>query len=171
MTPCPFADLEPGYSRRYETDGHHFRVFALSAITAAPIHRVVCETCVQTLHPGTTAPFDAITKHMLSRAETLGLDRPSILAERTPSRLLTYAGAVRLYFIANEAFPLVWCIATDEWEMAVKSLEIRGVAATSRYERRDPVEHEYAKPSAWFECVAHVTVTDGHAVLVHPEAA
>ncbi len=83
--------------------------------------------------------------------------------------MIRYTGPMRLYFIAPEAFPLVWCISTDDWELAVKSIEIRCDAVASRYEEREPVEHEYAKPCAWFEVSGELSIRDGHAMISEPD--
>lgn len=63
---------------------------------------------------------------------------------------MTATGTFRVYFNRHSAAPLVWCVATDEWEMAVRAVFVRGLVVTSVYTPKVTDDDEDGKPSAYF---------------------
>lgn len=79
--------------------------------------------------------------------------------------MMRFSGRMRLYFNRHGAAPLVWCVATDDFELAVKSLVIEGVQVTSVYRVKATADDEDGKPSAWFEVDGVLTVASGNATI------
>jgi hypothetical protein len=59
-------------------------------------------------------------------------------------------GRFRVYFNRHGAAPLVWCVATDHWELAVAAVDIRAPVLTVYIPKATP-DHEDGRPSAWLE--------------------
>jgi hypothetical protein len=87
---------------------------------------------------------------------------------------LVEGSALRLHFNRHGAAPLVWCLATDNFEIAVKGFRVYGVAIETIYRPKETPDDEDGKPSAWLAPVqisrkVVVTVNDnGWAELQHP---
>jgi hypothetical protein len=69
------------------------------------------------------------------------------------------AGTFRVHFNRHTAAPLVWCVATDQWEIAVSSVVI-DAEVRSVYRAKSMPDDEDGKPSAWLE-VSGVLVVVG----------
>jgi len=63
---------------------------------------------------------------------------------------LVLRGTFRVYFNRHQAAPLVWCIGTDSFEIAVASLAIDAPVAMV-YKPKPTSDDEDGKPSAWLE--------------------
>lgn len=88
-----------------------------------------------------------------------------ILAEAVLSRpAMTYTGRMRVHFNRHGAAPLVWCIATDDWEMAVANV-ILLAPTVSMYRAKATPDDEDGRPSAWFE-VEGVLVVEGRTATI-----
>lgn len=74
------------------------------------------------------------------------------------------SGIFRIYFNRHQAAPLVWCVATDDFELAVARVEIR-CALLSAYRPKATPDDEDGKPSAWFECGGTLTLRGSTAVI------
>lgn len=85
--------------------------------------------------------------------------------------MIRFTGRMRLHFNRHGAAPLVWCVATDDWEIAVKSIAIEGVTVASVYRIKDRPDDEDGKPSAWFEVEGTVEVDGGNATITPIDAA
>lgn len=57
-------------------------------------------------------------------------------------------GPFKIYFNHHQAAPLVWCIAKDNWEIAVHRIHINAFCET-RYSNKQIPDSEDGKPSAW----------------------
>lgn len=82
-------------------------------------------------------------------------------------------GTFRIYFNRAGAAPLVWCVATDKWELAVAAVSIRTAAGT-RYQPKATPDNEDGKPSAWIVATGVLTLNGSEAVITgasEPEAA
>jgi hypothetical protein len=75
---------------------------------------------------------------------------------------------LRLYFNRHGAEPLVWCIATDSWEIAVSSVHIVDVPVTSMYRPKQTADEDDGKPSAWFEVQGILTIRGSDAEITAP---
>lgn len=88
---------------------------------------------------------------------------------------MIFVGKFRVYFNRHGAAPLVWCVATDDWEIAVAGIAIRAEVRT-RYEPKATPDDEDGKPSAWLdvegelEVVKNVAYISPHPALPAPEA-
>ncbi len=81
--------------------------------------------------------------------------------------MIQFQAKVRLYFNRHGAAPLVWCIAADNYEIAVTGFGGR-VAIESVYRPKATPDDEDGKPSAWLETMREVRVSvdkDGFALL------
>jgi hypothetical protein len=78
---------------------------------------------------------------------------------------VTYTGTFRLHFNRYGAAPLVWCVATDDWELAVARIVLTGVEMRSVYRPKATADDDDGKPSAWFEVDGTVRVEGGTAVI------
>jgi hypothetical protein len=74
------------------------------------------------------------------------------------------AGMFRVYFNRHGAAPLVWCVATEHWELAVAAVSIQTAAGT-RYEPKATPDNEDGRTSAWIVTTGMLTVTGGEAVI------
>ncbi len=101
--------------------------------------------CVRRAFPSTGAPVPGTACEDGSR------DADARLA-------FSVAGTFRIYFNRHLAAPLVWCIATDHYEIAVASVLLDAPARTV-YAPKATDDHEDGKPSAWQE-VTGVLVID-----------
>lgn len=73
-------------------------------------------------------------------------------------------GIFRVYFNRHGAAPLVWCVATDEWELAVSSVTL--IAPTqSVYRPKATDDDDDGRPSAWLEVRGTLEVRGSHAVV------
>jgi hypothetical protein len=85
-------------------------------------------------------------------------------------KLMTYAGRMRLHFNRHGADPLMWCVSTDQWELAVPSI-ICDAPMRAVYRKKDTPDDEDGKPSAWFEVDGFLSMAgDGTAVIEHHES-
>lgn len=73
-------------------------------------------------------------------------------------------GLFRIYFNRHGAAPLVWCVATDDFELAVSDLEI-AAPVRARYVPKQTPDDEDGKPSAWLECSGTLTLRGSTAVI------
>lgn len=64
---------------------------------------------------------------------------------------MRYAGRLRLHFNRHGAAPLVWCVATDDWELAVSAVAISGAPVASQYQPKATPDDEDGRPSDWLE--------------------
>ncbi|MCA1833030.1 MAG: hypothetical protein ABR520_11210 [Mycobacteriales bacterium] len=74
-------------------------------------------------------------------------------------------GTFRIYFNRHGAAPLVWCVATDEWELAVAAVSIRTAAGT-RYEPKATPDGEDGKPSAWIVAAGVLALNGSEAIII-----
>jgi hypothetical protein len=79
-------------------------------------------------------------------------------AATTARQSFALAGTFRIYFNRHQAAPLVWCIATDTFELAVAGW-ISEVPVHSVYINKEVPDHEDGKPSAWLEVTGVLLVT------------
>ncbi|HZJ68273.1 MAG TPA: hypothetical protein VFD36_32450 [Kofleriaceae bacterium] len=63
----------------------------------------------------------------------------------------TFTGTFRVYFNRHQAAPLVWCVATDDFELAVSAVDITAPVRTVYAAGKATPDHEDGKPSAWLE--------------------
>ena len=85
---------------------------------------------------------------------------------------------LRLHFNRHGAAPLVWCISTGDFEIAVKSFRTFGVPIETVYTPKSTPDDEDGRPSAWLRpCPArpdmHVRVgisPEGHAYIDNPSS-
>lgn len=75
-----------------------------------------------------------------------------------------YTGPMRVHFNRHSAKPLVWCVSTDHWELAVSAIAIR-TEVRSVYRPKDTSDEEDGKPSAWFELDGTLEVIDSVAYI------
>lgn len=80
---------------------------------------------------------------------------------------IEFKGKVRLHFNRHGAFPLIWNIATDDVEIAVKSFMCEDVAIHTVYVQKETADEDDGKPSAWLETAHDVVVRihNGRAIL------
>lgn len=79
---------------------------------------------------------------------------------------MTAVGTFRLHFNRHGAAPLIWCVATDDWELAVSSFAVK-VPLRSVYRPKATPDDEDGKPSAWLEATGTLVVQNSHAEI-HP---
>lgn len=77
---------------------------------------------------------------------------------------MTYTGKMRIHFNRHGATPLVWCVATDEWEIAVAAVTCTTVL-TTMYRPKATPDDEDGKPSAWLEAEGTLTVLGSTAYI------
>lgn len=77
---------------------------------------------------------------------------------------VTYTGSMRLHFNRHGAAPLVWCVATDAWEMAVSAVVVRAPLRTV-YQPKATPDDEDGKASAWLEVVGRLHVEGSIATI------
>lgn len=70
---------------------------------------------------------------------------------------MTFTGPMRVHFNRHGAAPLVWCVATDDWELAVASVAI-DVPVESVYQPKTTADDEDGKPSAWLAVTGTLVV-------------
>lgn len=63
---------------------------------------------------------------------------------------MTYTGHMKLHFNRHNAAPLVWCVSTDEWEIAVGGV-VCAAPMTSVYAPKAEADEDDGRPSAWFD--------------------
>lgn len=73
-----------------------------------------------------------------------------------------FTGRFRVYFNHHAAAPLMWCVATDAWELAVRAVAI-DAPITTVYKPKATPDHEDGRPSAWLEVDGVLVVVDGEA--------
>jgi hypothetical protein len=73
--------------------------------------------------------------------------------------MMTTTGQFRVYFNRHQAAPLVWCVATDCFEVAVATVAI-SAPVRAIYEPKATPDHEDGKPSAFLE-VFGTLIIDG----------
>lgn len=80
---------------------------------------------------------------------------------------VVFRAAVRLHFNRHGAAPLVWNIATDDYEIAVKGFHTEGVRIVTVYAPKATPDDEDGKPSAWLETegLVEVSIICGWATL------
>lgn len=83
------------------------------------------------------------------------------MGDRLPA---AFRGTFRIYFNRAGAAPLVWCVATDEWELAVAAVSIRTAAGT-RYQPKATPDSDDGKPSAWIVASGVLTLNGSEAVI------
>ncbi len=84
----------------------------------------------------------------------------------TPSQL-KYTGRFRIYFNRHGAAPLVWCVANDDWELAVSAVEVAAPVRTVYAPKATPDDVDN-KPSAWLESEGELTVVASRARIEAP---
>lgn len=75
---------------------------------------------------------------------------------------MTYVGKMRLHFNRHGAAPLVWCVATDDWELAVASFSCSARLVTV-YRHKAVSDEDDGKPSAWLETTGRLVLEGSHA--------
>jgi hypothetical protein len=76
---------------------------------------------------------------------------------------ISIAGTFRVHFNRHGAAPLIWCIATDTFELAVADFEITTPLRPVFRPKATP-DDEDGKPSAWLETTGTLTIgPDGRA--------
>lgn len=80
------------------------------------------------------------------------------------NRVRVGAGVFRVYFNRHGAAPLVWCVATEHWELAVAAVDIRAPVRTVYVAKATP-DHEDGKPSAWLEVAGTLTISASSAFI------
>ncbi len=83
---------------------------------------------------------------------------------------MNFTAKVRLHFNRHGAAPLVWCIATDDFEIAVRGIAVEVPVATVYVLNKTVADDEDGKPSAWIETAgeARITIAHGYALLQEP---
>ena len=79
-----------------------------------------------------------------------------------------FQGAMRVFFNAHSAYPLVWTIQSvdGEWEVDVPSVAIH-IVMESKYDATPQLPDHSGPPCAWFEGSGDVYVgEDGRAVIM-----
>lgn len=56
---------------------------------------------------------------------------------------------LRLHFNRHGAAPLVWCLSTDNFEIAIKGFRVYNVVIKTVYRPKATPDDEDGKPSAW----------------------
>ena len=74
------------------------------------------------------------------------------------------SGNFRIHFNRHNAAPLVWSIATDEWELSVMGIVIESTVRTV-YRPKDTDDDEDGRPSAWLETHGTMTLERGIATI------
>lgn len=82
---------------------------------------------------------------------------------------MIYEGRMRIFFNRHGAAPLVWCVATDNWELAVAGVAIRG-EVTAGYRPKASPDDEDGKPSAWLNVDGQLEVVGNVAYITAPIA-
>jgi hypothetical protein len=83
--------------------------------------------------------------------------------------VITFTGPMRLYFNRHGAAPLVWCVASDGWELTVAALDVRA-PILSCYAPKDVADEDDGKPSAWFSVDGVLIVQpNGRAIIKRTE--
>lgn len=77
---------------------------------------------------------------------------------------MTFVGKMRLHFNRHGAAPLVWCIATEGWELAVSEIECM-VPTRTVYRSKATPDDEDGRPSAWLECEGVLMVNGSIATI------
>lgn len=77
---------------------------------------------------------------------------------------MTFTGKMRLHFNRHGAAPLVWCIATDGWELTVSAIAV-DVSVRTVYRSKPTPDDEDGKPSAWLECEGSLVVAGSIATI------
>ena len=77
---------------------------------------------------------------------------------------MTATGRFRLHFNRHGAAPLVWCVATDGWELAVSSVVVMAPLRTV-YRPKETPDDDDGKPSAWLEVDGVLTVAGSVATI------
>lgn len=77
---------------------------------------------------------------------------------------MTYTGRMRVFFNRHGAAPLVWCIATEGWELAVSAVAIN-TATRTVYMPKSVPDDEDGKASAWLETYGTLRVDGSMATI------
>lgn len=77
---------------------------------------------------------------------------------------MTITGKFRVHFNRHGAAPLVWCVSTDHWELAVASVTLKA-PVQSCYRAKATADDDDGKPSAWFEVSGTLVVENSHAEI------
>jgi hypothetical protein len=77
---------------------------------------------------------------------------------------MTYTGPMRLHFNRHGAAPLVWSVATDDWEIAVSTVIVHASMRTVYMPKATP-DDEDGKASAWLEVVGRLRVDGSLATI------
>ena len=78
---------------------------------------------------------------------------------------MTTTGTFRLHFNRHNAAPLVWCVATDDWELSVKSVTVLADELRTVYRPKATADEDDGQPSAWLEVTGVLVVRDGNATI------
>lgn len=71
-----------------------------------------------------------------------------------------FVGTFRLHFNRHGAAPLVWCVATDDWELAVRELHV-DAPMRSVYRPKATADDDDGRPSAWLEVTGVLSLDGG----------
>lgn len=82
--------------------------------------------------------------------------------------MITFTGEFRIHFNRHQAAPLVWTIATDDWEIAVAQLEITSTVWSVYFPKSLP-DDEDGHPSAWLATRGRLVIAAGGRALITPE--
>jgi hypothetical protein len=84
---------------------------------------------------------------------------------------MTFTGRMRVHFNRHGAAPLVWCVSTDAWELAVSEVRFDDCQIKSVYRPKPTADDDDGKPSAWFEVDGTLRVKGSIATITAWEAA
>lgn len=87
---------------------------------------------------------------------------------KTPeSADIHFTAKVRLHFNRHTAAPLVWCVATDDFEIAVRGFVVQGALVETVYSPKETPDDEDGKPTAWLSTIgqAKIRIRDGWAYI------
>jgi hypothetical protein len=135
-----------------------YRCFTPELGTAKRSAAVILPVSIRTADASTM--INVIQMELARVAALVGLSRPGP-ALTAPA--MTCAGTFRVHFNRHGAAPLVWCVATDEWELAIASIVITGAEIRTVYKPKATPDDEDGKPSAWLEVTGVLTVVGGEA--------
>jgi len=77
---------------------------------------------------------------------------------------MRFTGTFRLHYNRHGAAPLIWCVTTDDWELAISEFHVH-VPLTSVYRPKATADDDDGKPSAWLEATGTLEVVGSKAVI------
>lgn len=134
-----------------EPEGIRFRVHNAGLGQSAKM--ASCFVPIEAIRRGADRLVEAIELQLALAASELG-PRPHPMSCK---------GTFRVHFNRHGAAPLVWSVATDQWELAVASVAIAGAEVRTAYKPKATPDDEDGKASAWLEVTGVLTVAGGEA--------